>query len=88
MPYWVYILRSCSTGQFYVGSSADLEERLSYHNAGRVNATKGRGPWTVAYLEEFASRRGACQRERAIKRQKSRRYIENLIAQQTDTMGL
>ncbi|HSB82697.1 MAG TPA: GIY-YIG nuclease family protein [Candidatus Methylomirabilis sp.] len=59
MPYWVYILKSESTGQFYVGQTNDVEDRLRRHNAGRVTATRNRGPWQLGYREEHPTRPAA-----------------------------
>jgi len=80
MAYWVYILRSESTGQYYVGHTNDLDDRLRRHNEGRTEVNKGRGPWQLLYQEGFPTRQAAVARERAIKRQKSRRFIERLCA--------
>jgi putative endonuclease len=67
MAYWVYILRSEATGQYYVGQTNDLEDRIRRHNEGRTSVGRGRGPWRLVYREEFATRRAAVARERAIK---------------------
>ncbi|MDH3556823.1 MAG: GIY-YIG nuclease family protein [Deltaproteobacteria bacterium] len=32
MAFWVYILRSLSTGSFYCGHTGDLERRINQHN--------------------------------------------------------
>jgi len=80
MAYWVYILRSESTGRFYVGHTDDLGDRIRRYNEGRSEATRTRGPWTLVYQEEFPTRQAAVARERAIKNQKSRSYIERLCA--------
>jgi len=69
MAYWVYILRSGTTGCFYVGHTDDLDDRLRRHNEGRSEATRTRGPWKLVYQEEFPTRRAAVAREWAIKRQ-------------------
>jgi len=78
MAYWVYILRSETTSQYYVGHTNDLDDRLRRHNEGRVEATRSRGPWQVIYSKKFSTRKGATAHERAIKNRKSRRYIETL----------
>ncbi len=80
MPYWLYILQSQSTGQFYVGHTNDLEGRLRRHNQGRTAATRNRGPWALVYQEEFPTRQAAADREGEIKSRKSRSYITALCA--------
>jgi len=77
---WLYILQSKSTGCYYVGSTNDLSRRLSEHGRAHSPATRGRGPWRLAYREEFASLLEARRREREIKRWKSSRMIAALIA--------
>jgi putative endonuclease len=79
MGYWVYILQSEATGRYYIGSTADLDDRLRRHNENRSAATKVRGPWRLVHREEFPSRRAAVARERQIKAQKSRAYVERVV---------
>ena len=78
MAYWMYILQSESSGQYYVGHTNNLQDRLRRHNASRTLANKGRGPWRLVHSEEFTTRPAAAARERVIKAQKSRQYIESL----------
>ena len=80
MGHFVYILYSISRDRYYVGSTSDLEERLNRHNAGATTSTKSGRPWKVVYSEEFLTRSDSLKRENEIKRQKSRVYIEGLIA--------
>lgn len=78
MAYWVYVLRSESTGRYYIGHTNDLEDRVRRHNEGRPDAARNRGSWLLVYQEEFPTRKAAAARERAIKDQKSRGYIKML----------
>jgi putative endonuclease len=80
MAYWVYILQSESTGQYYVGQTKHLTDRVARHNSGRTASTRGRGPWRLRYQEQFATRQAAVSRERAMKARKSRTYLEGLCA--------
>ncbi len=68
-------------GIYYVGATEDLERRLSEHNRGQSNFTRGRGPWSLVYEESFPSFMEAHRRELAIKRKKRKSYIEWLIAE-------
>ncbi len=77
--YWVYILYSGSRDRYYVGSTGDLEDRLRRHNEGRSQYTRSGAPWELVHSEGFATRSEAYQRERFIKKKKSRAYIESLI---------
>jgi putative endonuclease len=75
----VYILQSESTSRYYIGSTNDLDRRLSEHVRGHSLATRGRGPWKVVYTEPCESLRKARHRELEIKRWKSVKLIEVLI---------
>ena len=74
-----YILKSESSGKFYVGSTLDLERRLAEHRRGHSPYTKDRGPWTLVYRELFQTLGEARGRERQIKTWKSHRSIQELI---------
>jgi putative endonuclease len=78
MPYHMYILRSVSTSQYYVGHTENLRKRLQEHNNGRNHLTKGRGPWELFHAEEFPTRSEAFHREMEVKRLKSRKQIEQV----------
>jgi len=79
MSYIVYILKSESNGHYYVGSTANLEDRLERHNQGRSKYTKAGVPWRVVHTEQYETRALAMRREQQIKRRKSREYIEELV---------
>ena len=64
---------------FYVGSSDDLERRISEHLRGHSPATRGRGPWKLVYTEEFETLLEARRRELEIKRWKSAKLIQALV---------
>src|SRR5260370_957760 len=73
----IYILQSESTGEFYIGSCVDFPERLRHHQSGHTPSTRGRGPWKLAYREDFDTLSAARQRERQIKSWKSHRSTED-----------
>ncbi|MGH9774183.1 MAG: GIY-YIG nuclease family protein [Candidatus Acidiferrales bacterium] len=79
MAFFTYILRSKSTGRFYVGHTENLQKRVFEHNNDRTVSIKNRGPWELAYSEEFTTRLDAIQRERQIKNMKSHAWIERLV---------
>jgi len=78
MSYFVYILQA-SDGTYYVGQTQNLEDRLLRHKQGRSLATKSRSGWQLVYREEFATRAEAVHREKQIKSQHHREYIERLV---------
>ena len=51
MKYYVYVLRSEVDGNFYVGYSSNLENRLLQHEKGLVSSTKNRKPLILVYYE-------------------------------------
>jgi putative endonuclease len=82
MHFFVYILYSQSIDQYYIGYTEDLEDRIFRHNNSGSKATKKANDWKLIYTESFNLKSEAITRELEIKRKKSRKYIEWLIAQQ------
>ena len=78
---FVYVLRSQTSGRFYIGCSENPQRRLAEHNDGETLSTRGRGPWGIVYQKSFATVAEARQFEAALKRKKSARYLEWLTAQ-------
>ena len=77
--FYVYILKSVLKGRYYVGYSENPDRRLIEHNAGKVTSTRNYCPWVKVYVEILPDELSAIRREREIKSQKSRKYIEALI---------
>ena len=75
----VYILKSQSTGKFYIGSALRLERRLAEHQRGHSPYTRDRGPWVLAYSEDYTTLPEARRRERQMKSWKSSRSVQELI---------
>ncbi len=80
MAFHVYVMRSRSTGRFYIGHTENLTKRIFEHNNNRTTSIKNRGPWELVHQEEYATRAEASRRERQIKRMKSHRWIGELVA--------
>ncbi len=67
MPH-MYILL-CRNGQFYTGSTKNLERRLAQHQAGEgSNFTKKYLPVKLVYCEEYTSVSDAFYREKQVQR--------------------
>lgn len=79
---FLYILRSQSTGRFYVGSTVDLERRLAEHGRGQTPSTRKRGPWQLVYKEKFSTLQDARQQERRLKAWKSHKAVAEFVAEQ------
>src|SRR5215471_18623082 len=78
----LYFLYSSSLDKYYVGQSADVNERVLFHNSSLNNIWTKRGkPWLLIACFEFPSKRDALIAERFVKKQKSRKTIEKIIEQ-------
>jgi len=73
--YYVYVLKSKKDGNCYIGSTNDLERRLSEHNNGLVFSTKLRVPFEIIYYEAYKAEKDARQREKNLKI-RSRAYAQ------------
>ena len=63
---WMYILQ-CSDQSYYVGSTKDLERRLSQHQRGTGSRyTCGRLPIQLVYCEEYDRVTDAFYREKQV----------------------
>ena len=80
MKGFVYIIYSEKWNQYYVGSTENCDKRIEQHNAGKNKSTRGGAPWKLKYTEVLDSPTEARKREYAIKKKKSRKYIEWLIS--------
>jgi putative endonuclease len=79
MKGYMYILR-CANGEYYTGSTNDLQKRLEEHNNGiACNFTWKHMPVELVYTEEFARVEEAFHREKQIQKW-SRKKKEALIS--------
>ena len=79
MEYYVYIIEN-QVGKLYIGSTPSLENRLASHN--RISGpdwTQGKGPWKLIYIEKFATKKLALQREKKLKGLKAGQRIKNIL---------
>jgi putative endonuclease len=78
--FYVYVLRSESTGKRYVGQTDNLARRLNEHNTLLHNplkfTSKQAGPWLLVHFEVFASRAEAMARERWLKTGRGRAWLD------------
>jgi putative endonuclease len=80
--YYIYILYSKASNKYYLGYTANPAHRLSQHNTQtHFNTfTAKHRPWSMEALFECSVSEGeAITIERFIKKQRSRRLIEQLI---------
>ena len=80
--FYVYIIKSISTNRYYIGHTANLEDRLTRHNENRSKATKGRGPWKLVITFPCQTKTQAYQLEMKLKSfkntEKAISYLETL----------
>ena len=75
----VYIIKSQSTGSYYIGMTSDLEQRLRHHASGANRSTRNKGPWLLIYKEQFDTKSEAWKREKQIKSYKGGEAFKKLI---------
>ncbi len=79
MNYYTYTLRSLKNNDIYIGSTANISNRLELHNKGRVRSTKAYRPWELIKTEEFGSRSEAMKREKFLKNHQQKEIIKRQI---------
>jgi putative endonuclease len=77
--YTVYFLYSQKLDRYYVGYTNDLPRRFSEHNRRKGKYTDMGLPWIVVHTEDYISKKEAQEREKAIKRRKSKQAIIDII---------
>ncbi len=75
--YFVYIIYSEKFNRYYVGLSANINQRLKSHNLGKVKSTKAFIFWKLIHFEEFGTRIEARNREKYLKSAAGRRWRKN-----------
>ena len=65
--FYTYVLKSQVNNFIYVGSNANIQERLKRHNSGRVRSTKAYKPWELVQVENFPTRSEATKQELFLK---------------------
>ena len=78
--FYFYILYSESRDKYYIGYTANLDDRIKTHNSNHGGFTGRTGDWVIVYKEIFGTKEEAYARERAVKKWKSRKLIEKLIS--------
>ena len=75
----MYVLRSETSGRYYIGCAQDPDSRLNQHNAGGTKSTRSRGPWTLVYSEWYNNLAQARAREKQLKSWKNPAYLEQKL---------
>jgi putative endonuclease len=76
----VYILYSSHAGLYYIGSTKDIDKRLTYHLEKEFpdSFTSKYSDWVLYYSVDNLSITTAKKIEAHLKRMKSKTYLENL----------
>jgi putative endonuclease len=76
---YTYVL-ICADGQWYIGSTPDIRQRLHEHQEGKVLSTFGRRPVELVYYEACRSLDAARVREHQLKTGFGRGYLNKRLA--------
>ena len=71
--YYVYVIRSLSSGQLYKGQTNNLERRLHEHESDRW------GPYDLVFVQICDNRSESMLLEKYLKTGQGRKYINSLI---------
>jgi putative endonuclease len=81
MPYYVYVIL-CKDNSFYTGYTKDLDSRMKLHMNGKAaRYTRMHRPKKIVYIEQFASRAEAMQREKKVKKLTHNQKLELINSQ-------
>ena len=65
---WVVYILECKDGTLYTGITDNMQHRMAVHGTDKgAKYIRGRGPFTLAYLENCDDHSHALRREYAIK---------------------
>ena len=78
MFFYTYILK-CVDGKLYIGSTENLDRRLSEHQSGHVISTSNRRPLNLVYYEACLSKKTAGERERYFKTGYGREFLRKRL---------
>ena len=79
--FYTYILYSKNIDKYYIGYSANLDERIYKHNNKHKGFTNQTQDWEIVFSKSFLTKIEAQSFEKKIKSWKSRKMIESLISQ-------
>lgn len=76
---YTYVLL-CADGNWYIGSTDDIDRRLRQHEAGQCETTRKRLPVELVYFEACRSLDAARAREKQLKTGFGRGYLNKRLS--------
>ncbi|OGL38027.1 hypothetical protein A3J32_01980 [Candidatus Saccharibacteria bacterium RIFCSPLOWO2_02_FULL_46_7] len=77
--FYVYLLRSMTNGNLYIGFAHDLKKRIDEHNKGLNRSTKAFMPWELIYYEAHKEETDARRREKYLKTTAGERALRRML---------
>jgi len=77
--FYVYLLESKKGKKFYTGCTNNLSRRVKEHNLGLNKSTKPHKPYKIIYYEAYINKDDAFAREKILKSQWGRKYINRVL---------
>jgi len=74
----IYILEFAK-GEFYIGSTVDLDRRIKQHASGHTHSTKRLGKGTLVLKQDYQTLKDARSVEYKLKKLKRRDYIAKIV---------
>ncbi|OGK17389.1 hypothetical protein A2690_00140 [Candidatus Roizmanbacteria bacterium RIFCSPHIGHO2_01_FULL_39_12b] len=86
LNYCVYVLRSLKDGDFYIGYTTNLNQRLTSHIKGESKATLPRRPFALIFCEDYKNKHDATNREKYFKTTKGKRALRLMLKETLNDM--
>lgn len=84
---WVVYILECSDGSFYTGITTNLARRITEHEQGNgARYTRGRGPFSLKYMEYCNNRAEASRREVSIKALSRAKKLELIFSSSSQVL--
>jgi len=84
---YVYVLRSLSCDEKYIGFTHDLKKRVTEHNRGLNKSTKPYLPWKVIYYEGHSNELDGRRREKYLKTTNGRQALNKMLREELKSSG-
>ncbi|MDO8573135.1 MAG: GIY-YIG nuclease family protein [Candidatus Daviesbacteria bacterium] len=79
LQHCTYVLLSLKDNKFYIGSTSNLKNRLTYHFNGQSKATAPRRPFKLIFCEYFISKSDSLRREKYFKTTAGKKGLKLII---------